>query len=458
MTIITERKEYPGSWWTPDKPDRRIPGVLVIDPNDDCILELMGEFNYFQETESIIQGKIKIRYGFSHESLVTLENCYQSEGEMWGKSGDSTAYTVLHVFIGKHFDSANEIKFKRITAELTHLNSWLGLEHIHNEKHDKEIFSISCDMPEVIFNVKHEDMWVSAGYGISSRGSRFPKENLTLEVTNSISIQFDNEKCFEDCLQALYWIETFLCFAVDKPVYPYKVTANMDENQNEIELFYFKRRVLPMKRIKEAYAFNMLFSYQDISENCEALIKTWFDKKEHIGSAVDLFLAVSYNSSLYLENMFLFMTRAFEAYHRGTHESKILEKGDFDKKIKGIIESVSSQEKRWLGERLIWCNEKSLRSRLKEIYEEHKYIISKFVKSKSSFIDKLVNTRNYYIHLDESNKSKKANPEDMMTIYCQLRSIMQVCFLHEIGMSNGSISEFMERLLKRWPWAIDIMK
>jgi len=150
-----------------------------------------------------------------------------------------------------------------------------------------------------------------------------------------------------------------------------------------------------------------------------------------------------YNPRMYLEDRFLSLIQAIESFHRRVYGGKYLPDEKYDKLyevlVNGVPEDVESELKDRLMEYLKYGNEFSLRKRLKEIFDKYKEILDKFIENKKDFIEKVVNTRNYFTHYDKELKEYAARGEDLYRLTQKLRMCLEICLLTEIGFTSKEI-------------------
>lgn len=64
---------------------------------------------------------------------------------------------------------------------------------------------------------------------------------------------------------------------------------------------------------------------------------------------------------------------------------------------------------------------------------------------KKSFINKVVNTRNYLTHYDQGLKNQAAGDEELVHIIQKLKLLMEICLLSELGFSLDEIKSLLSK-------------
>lgn len=115
-----------------------------------------------------------------------------------------------------------------------------------------------------------------------------------------------------------------------------------------------------------------------------------------------------------------------------------LPKEAHEKRVEEILGSALEEHKSWLERKLKVVNEPSLDQRLHEILKRHRgisdFVVGKEGEARDEFVKKVVATRNYRTHFDESKKDKAAQGvEELYRISRQLRLLLEACLMQEIG-------------------------
>jgi len=146
----------------------------------------------------------------------------------------------------------------------------------------------------------------------------------------------------------------------------------------------------------------------------------------------------------------LSLAQAIESYHRRLYGGEYMLCDDYkdvyDTLMDAIPDYVGNDHKQSLRGRIRYGNEFSFRTRLKKIFENlGENVTSTLIADKNSFINKVVNMRNYLTHYDKSLEDKVNKDEDLHLLTIKLKFIMEVCFLLELGIQSNKIEEFISR-------------
>jgi hypothetical protein len=104
-------------------------------------------------------------------------------------------------------------------------------------------------------------------------------------------------------------------------------------------------------------------------------------------------------------------------------------------------------------QRLRYMNEYSLRKRLNQILDMLGDITTTIIPDTKGFTDSVVRTRNYLTHYSEENADNvDVSGQNLYVLGQKLRSLLELCLLHEIGFSQTQLQKVAERItmIRRW--------
>src|SRR5260221_509669 len=135
--------EYRGIWWLPETPEKQVNGTINFAPETGITLDLVDTLTQSREIYDNFSILLILGKSLSGD-IFTLHNCrlsYYSHGEFL-----ASTYLALDVFIGVHFLTLEEIKFKRIRTHFANLNEWVSPEHL----------SVNSDDQNKIMTIQYE--------------------------------------------------------------------------------------------------------------------------------------------------------------------------------------------------------------------------------------------------------------------------------------------------------------
>ncbi len=189
----------------------------------------------------------------------------------------------------------------------------------------------------------------------------------------------------------------------------------------------------------------MLFTFKDISGRFESFLRKWFEKVDLLEPIYDLYFGTLYNPCMYLKHRFLSLIQAIESFHQRIYGGEYLldenYKKVYDTLVNAIPNGVKTDFKEILENKLKYGNELSLRKRLKEIFDKYQEILNVFIENKNTFIEKVVDTRNYQTHHDKDLKERYASGKELYNLTQKLKILLEICLLIELGFSSEEIKD-----------------
>jgi hypothetical protein len=194
----------------------------------------------------------------------------------------------------------------------------------------------------------------------------------------------------------------------------------------------------------------MTAPYREIENIFPVVLSKWFAYHKQLDAVLNLYFAVLFNPSLYINHQFLFLAQALEVYHNSNTSfvGYVQPTAEFRARRKQIVSSVSPEDKEWLEEKLNHANQKTLAQRLSEILLKNKAEAEQFISDLQHFADLVKNTRNYYTHFDEELKGKGKvtdDIEEMVRLASQMRTLLGICILKDLEITGAPITRLIER-------------
>ncbi len=206
----------------------------------------------------------------------------------------------------------------------------------------------------------------------------------------------------------------------------------------------------------------VLFSFKDVKDQFNEILSLWEQNSKELESIIDLYLRLTYIPKRHINDFFLSLAQAIEAFHSLAHSGRYIDKKVYRKVVrKTLEEAVSSipdsislengeesldlrEYKRILKEeKLSHLNSFSLRERLEEIISEyHACLPDGFFASpeeQSDFLKKIRKTRNYLTHLSSENDDYVASGQDLLVLSRRLRVLLEVCLLKQLGLNDADV-------------------
>lgn len=442
--------EETGKWWLPSDCDNKVSGILRFDPEKGVKLELFDSLNMRKSRRTRYNDQIPYEDIILGETSgdVTLYECYQV---------GLKEFNVSVVFHDHHFANEEDIEFDRITITYPNLDTWVGkngfvkLEKQLDNGQTEEFFGYKPP-DEIKARINNLEIKISFDFTYLPNP---PSEKRLIQGTK-IEIKADEKIHFNEYHdKILFLLYQFLSLGIGKAVYPLNINGFNEffrfkifrtEINPPIKIFHEIGRFSPMEKI---LGTDMLFTFNDISDDFEKYLNNWFEKAEDLEWVYNLYSATILDKSMLLEHKFLSLAQALESYHQRAYTGKYMTKGKYKKVKKGLLLNIPKNLPIDLEEnlksRIINGNYYSFKSRLFEIYEDYSEIMDLVISEKETFIDDLKNTRNFFTHFGKSLEEKAKTEDDLVNLTDQIKCMLEVCFLAELGLPLNKIKEIIAR-------------
>ena len=108
-----------GLWWLPNQPEKQLAGEITYGPASGARLSLLDHF--FQDAN--LEGFTV--WGMTAKGKpVTLFDCYTKNLTMHLPGARVAEVSSYFGVVGGHFSAPAEMKFAKVTADLSHLHEW----------------------------------------------------------------------------------------------------------------------------------------------------------------------------------------------------------------------------------------------------------------------------------------------------------------------------------------------
>ena len=436
-----------GLWWLVGKSKNKIQGTLGFNPNEGATLELKGIFkDILSLDEPFFRTEIILGKSFDN-AKVTLFKCYTTFFETGTRT--SSSFAAGEVFLGVHFRKRENLKFNALSIQYSFLDLWVGISGLNAPLHTSQELTLNYNQPNSIRAATFDNYTISITFAnalgvLSLTHSKNWQKEAIIRPKTFIKIECTHKESYEKFKEIMRNFENFLSLVVQEPVYPLVVAGLTTSGNSLITIF----RGFPDAPKSFEFPHHMLFTYRDVEDKLESLLKNWFKKAELLEPVYELYFDIFYNSRISRRHQFLNLVQALESYHRRRLRNYELSEDEHTKRIQEILNAVPESYKAWLEGELGYSNEPHLSVRLEEILDNYSLITERFIKSntmKKKFIWKITTTRNYNTHFDETGKDQAIKNESLPSYINKLKLLVETSLLSEMGLS---IQEIKDKFIK----------
>lgn len=436
---MSERREYSGYWYLPNQEDNRLYGTLRV--GDKIELDVNGVFENLEEHLKLYNTPV-INGFTTCGKKITLLNNTQLNSLLNIPGIPVQCYSSRYMIIGNNYNSINDFMLSSISCNYTNLNEWVKeLSFIRKYKDikdpSKEI-DIEYKRPQG-YRYELNDYTLKIDFLLRHKCSMH-EINMKQDVIVTFDNLLDNNLEFD--LNFINDFSDFLTLCTGERIIYYDIKGK-DKNGEKVEI----------KISMDDYDFNkkirnkgMLIPFSLIKENFQSCLENWNNKKEKLSPVIS-YVVDSYKNVFFEPLSFIKVVQAMETFSRRMRTNCKIDQEDHKKKIDYIIDHIEKDEyKKWLNEKLKYSNEPSLSSRLKEIFKEVDFIVHLSSKQRKNIVKKIVDTRNYYTHFDESKKDLTMSIDEMYYISKYMLIILRVLIMKEFGIDETFINKKLEEI------------
>jgi hypothetical protein len=288
-----------GTWWIPEAPDNKYSGTLSWNEDSELRLAVLGclePTGNFDQIIPTILGVIPARKNEGRE--VTLKDCFVTRVSYPDDSlGHSQELFAHRAFFGAHLPGMADLRFGRADLCFSGLSMWA--KELTGISRPAGHMSLAWDHPKESAGGAFPEGKFWLGLGCSLSGA-FRERVLKEEI--SIVFNFD-EPVLESVLQTdiVYPLQNFFTFATDHP------NALTSLRVSRGSLSFERIRVVGPRTFSdettaaEVMPFQMLFSYEDVSDRLGEVVSRWFDLSKTHHDAFALYFGGIYRPAGYTD-------------------------------------------------------------------------------------------------------------------------------------------------------------
>ncbi|MDP0481933.1 hypothetical protein P4V37_05320 [Bacillus subtilis] len=437
-----ESFEVIGEWWEKDKAEKTYTGTLSYSP-EKITLELIGDDEGVFSFED--RKTPKEMYGISAGGESFKINILSKGGATYSMPGiPIVVYDVLSFSVGAYTEEYPE-KFDSIIYSCDYLTSWITrgvfTEEVIPERNYRKL---EYQLPEsCVIRVPSINAVIKEYHWGKVKSSDISSYEKSIRHISGFQIKPDEKKDFEWFIETIRFFKSFLSILVDYKTSNEQIilTAFNNKMNRSIEYKYFEKMKEVGRTLRKK--INPLFEYEDIKSEFGNILNRWFEKEEDLKTIVSLHL--NKFETNYIESKFLTSIQALEIFHRRFYEGEILDQQIYNQasdKIKEFIsEQLEGEVRDFFLAKFKHGNEYNLGKRLRELInklsQESKLYIIGNSDRRASFLQKLIETRNYLTHYDDSGKTTiLKHPYVLFFAVIRMNIILVFVLLKELGISE----------------------
>ncbi|WP_393964455.1 HEPN domain-containing protein [Exiguobacterium sp. S22-S28] len=449
--LLNDEFEIKGTWMLPE--GEQVAGILFYS-NDQIRLELFNSLGAKDNSNGldVIFGVTE-----SGEEITLLSAMRTNLKSHIGKhSLTFETYRASQIFVGMHCKSLDDIDFEAMEIEFSYFPEWLGeaVFKTHGRTLSDKTISIN-ELDLIQIDIPFINAELKGSGSIRTNNDLYRKAEFT--SVSRLKLVPNEIKNFEWFRKQLYTLQKLMTVLTGRSVYildlifikeepGHNELMNMDFiDSKEYKLLMRQGSIKLETKITED---SFIMSYQHVKSNFGEIVNKWFESEEKLDVVYDLF-AGEYFGVTHITKSFSNLMQSIEAFHRRNQPGTLIKSEDYDLYLNKINDYIKNTAPDRLKDKLIgsikYGNEYSLRHRLIQLTDslssESRILIFGDESNIKKFIQKLVDTRNYFTHYDEVGKSRIIESEKRIYAIQRLRLFMTMLLFKELGIKEEYIVE-----------------
>lgn len=444
-----------GIWFLPELKERQIPGTIEYDKNI-ISLTTIGSFDVSEGTDFFSRIKayekepkdIPIILGLTGDGrTITLVDCSQSGLNSESNGIITYKFRVMSMFIGKHFDNLEEIKFKSISVAWSNLHMWVAQASFKTDHSElpKGKIKLEYQTPPAIKAKIDDEFELEIGHGVSS-GSSIYSEEEKITQTTSLIIKSQTPHILKEFWDFQTCFRHFLMLSIMKSIHPIDINGILaDQDNTRVIIFpsYHLYDYLPGRSLPN----DMLFHYPLISQNFESFVQAWRKFWVSCRELLMVYFATLLDSgSITLEIKFQRIAQVLEAYHRRKFlDDKKMSDEEYENMIKNMKLKMDGNKNQidFIDQFKNMGNYPNLAGRLQKLVDMCPDTFNDVEKEKHDFTTKVSRTRNYEAHGLPKSDGVVTDATQLVYLTNQMMALTEVCFLSELPFNVENLKEFI---------------
>lgn len=451
-------KEYNGQWYISNQPDKKYSGILTIDKE---ISQLRLKLFSRENISSHINRKIV--NGDSYLDKITILSCDAKNEREVTHELYTSEYLPHFTFIGCHFKTIEDIKFKSLLVDFDYLGRWLNPKDEDRYKldlHNNGVITINSIKPKQFQVTLSSDCLLTFHTSFVPNGNHV--SHFGIETQHFVEFNLSEHRPFEEFLSLTTKLKYLLTLFTAKPLSVTHRTGYSEKaiNENDINsrletspvTIYLNKQSNEVVPIKYLHFSDIPVSTANFTqEEIGKMILSWFNKFDDYEPVYDIFFHAvnrfwkggSFTlSNVEYNNAFLNIIQALEAYHRIKTNETEKDNTLFNLKKQTVIDGaqcLSQEDKEWLKQHVKPKKGKefTLVERINELLKSD--IFTEIFNGEADIAQNLVSWRDSLTHINHK-KSKDVNVKGW---FDKAQAIMVVNLFLDLGISKDKVQNIM---------------
>ena len=437
--------------------EESVPAILRYDPSVGLELEFAGSPPGFDCRAEEAVPPLTYFGVLVNGTYVTVVNCYfRSSKSGAGARGLPTTFFADRALFGAHVPNLDTLMVSQYSIELSSLSNWMCVspasllpaeDEDGNQGVDIEFrrpAAIRVELPEKSCDVGLSHRWTSL----------HDRSSVSVAWRAGISIWAQDTLWLKNVMEFAWRCQNLMSLLAGHELHVLAVSLQEptkhgeDERRQSLQLVY---KQIGKNDAQDVHPGMMVLPYRDIRDQFPEIVRRWFVRSEQAALATDLLFTSDLLTSPAVHVRFLAATQAAEAYQRASGDGFYMDPQEYEASIlpglrSAIPSYIDGDHRQSLKNRLKYGNEHSLRKQLSTLLDRVPQNVRSWIANDASkFVDRVVNTRNYYTHYDMKGKARAYEGEHALVAAERVRILVIANVLQDLGIGEKSLLDALKR-------------
>ncbi|MBM4038326.1 MAG: hypothetical protein FJ290_07420 [Planctomycetes bacterium] len=314
---MVESKDYRGTWFLPQHPSHSVHGTLEVGHDSDLTLSLDDSLSTRPDLFAGDRYEVILGRAVTGEE-ITLCGCLETGRTIVSRAtGDQQTIHASLGFIGAHFETEDNIRFKEVLVRPAFLDEWLGISGFRIQ-HDFDARKVTVEYshPPAVPIGDVEDLRCSFRFTSHGPTQTIVQKDASVSQEAWLCLEsLDREAAFGKLWELASNIKMLLALAVKQPVYDLVVVGRSDiatfrtptdpgvTHHEDIQVLMSQDR--PGEPLKRVIPHEMLFTWHDLAADPAGFLARWLATCRRFMQTLNCLSAVRYRPDAYLDQRFL---------------------------------------------------------------------------------------------------------------------------------------------------------
>lgn len=449
-----------GEWWIPGSETDRQQGTLTFSSTEGAQLLLSPKWG-FDQTFPVVHPII---FGETSDGIaITLQECESDWATFFDPSVAGGLYNVCIAYIGTHLQVPENAAFQKVDVRYTYLSDWAVNRHDLKRREANSGVFYRTKPDDIVVGVANAQIRITYVGHEWEKPLEPPVSPPSPDCTVLTIESFSGQTLREFLSQFVNPIRNLVSFAESKPSDITEIRLYQQQNgdagcRGSGVLVLFRQLLRAHDWRNPPSLTTKLFGLQEVLPSLKGVLQKWLSMHENLRVALDPYFSMMYLNEGFLEHRFLTIVSTLEAYHRirqGEKCNKVMADEVFQAILQAAADAAPELYRNWVKEKFKHSNQPTLRKRLKEIIgilreAGESAEVPKWPPSKTkseSFVYKVVQTRNYFVHGLEEKREEVAQGEELYYLLSNLEQLLKGLVLHDLGLLTA---QRRKQLADKW--------